>query len=86
MLKKNLHILWTFSEPGIMLQHMPTNNFFELNEVQERIWSFVDGTHSREHIITKMIMTYPDMPESEIKQITTTTIDDLLENKLINQD
>lgn len=85
MLRKKLDILWAFAEPGIMLQHLPTNTFFELSEIQERIWSYIDGTHSREAIIERMIADYPNLDTDEAKTLTNTTIDSLLENQLIVQ-
>lgn len=68
-----------------MLQHLPTNTFFALSETQERIWSYIDGTHSREAIIERIITDYPNLDTSEAKVLTNTTIDSLLENQLIVQ-
>jgi len=50
MFKKNLSVMWAFTEAGIMLHNTENNSFIELNFVEEKIWRFIDGTFQPKEI------------------------------------
>ena len=74
MYKKEKGILWALTEPGIILQKMSTNTFYELNEVEERIWSYVDGSHTQEAILERLKKDFsnlsPDVLSNMLKETT----------------
>lgn len=83
MLKKNLLILWTPTEYGMIIQNLKTNIFFELDEIQENIWAYIDGTNTEEDIIKKLVVRYTDLsPENLTKEVNDLILE-LTHNDLI---
>ncbi len=66
MIRKNTKLLWALTDNGIVIQHLGTNLFYELGVVEERIWSYVDGTHSEEDILNKIVDEFNSIPRSEL--------------------
>lgn len=83
MLRKNQSILWALTDMGIIIQHLTSNTFYELDEVQERVWSYVDGTHTREDIIRKVSSDLQVSSPSEVAQKIDSSLDELLQAELI---
>jgi hypothetical protein len=82
-LRKNTGVLWALTDDGIVLQKMSDNSFYELNIVQEKIWSLVDGTHDEQDIIEKVSETYANIPTGELVSIVNDTLALLHHNGLI---
>ena len=83
MLKKKSSILWALTEPGIILQDLNNNVFFELDEVQEKIWSYIDGTHTNDDIVIAVSKKFTHLSFSSVRETTTKTIEYLLHNNLV---
>lgn len=84
-LRKNTAVLWALTDDGIVLQKMSDNSFYELNIVQEKIWSLVDGTHDEEDIVEKVSETYANFSTAELVSIVNDTLALLRHNGLITK-
>lgn len=85
MLRKKTSILWALTEPGIMIQNLENNHFIELGEVQEKIWSYIDGTHTSDEITEKLRIEFHDQPVHSLQLLVRQTLDYLLESELITE-
>jgi hypothetical protein len=83
MLRKNLSVLWAMSDPGIVLQNLNTHTFCELNEIQEKIWAYLDGTHGEQDIIELLTTEFWERSSEDIRIMVETTIELLRENGFI---
>ncbi|MBS1582076.1 MAG: PqqD family peptide modification chaperone [Bacteroidetes bacterium] len=69
MLKKNEAVMWAFTANGIVLHNTARARFIELDEVGERIWSYVDGSHSAEQILEKLRALRPELAEGTLDTV-----------------
>lgn len=75
--------MWALTEPGIMIQNLDTNAFLELNEVQERIWSYIDGTHTEEEILSRLQQEFIQESPGDLELLLKKTISNLAQFELI---
>ena len=83
MLRKNSSILWTFTDAGIIIQNLESNLFMELDDFQEKIWAFIDGTHTENEIVNYLVVTKNKTTFSKRKKIVQQTIRILKKNSFI---
>lgn len=77
MLKKNEAVMWAFTPNGIVLHNTERAHFLELDELGERIWSYVDGSHSAEEILEMLRATRPELDEGRSREVLRTVLADL---------
>lgn len=83
MYRKSLHVFWAQTDNGMLIQNINSNHFVELNQVQGRIWEYLDGTFS-DHEISNVLLKYTiGISQVELLQTVQSTILLLLENDLI---
>jgi hypothetical protein len=84
MFKKEKSILWALTDPGIILQKVSTNTFYELNEIEEKIWSYMDGSFTQEAILEQLKKDFKDVGDDELSKILHDTTEYLHTNGLIS--
>lgn len=85
MFRKSHFVFWVQTDEGLILQNVNTNIYIELNHIQEKVWSFLDGTFTAEMIIDKLIHQKIGIPNDEVSEIVQSTIELLIYYDLINK-
>lgn len=83
MYRKQLFVFWVQTGSGILLQNVNTNNFIELDKIQERIWAYLDGTFSEDNILEVVSNENKDLSKDKLKETIQSTLAILLDYDLI---
>ena len=81
--RKRENILWALTGSGIVIQNLDTNVFLILNETQERVWAYIDGTNSMNQLIEYIYKESDNISYEQASRIVEETVKILRVNSLI---
>ena len=83
--EKNETVLWAFMPDGIMLHNFANRQYLELKGMQAAVWSYLDGAHSLEDIVSllKGSASHGNGLGEELHRVTKETFEELLEGNFV---